>query len=357
MEVMNNIGKSPSGGEKIRVLVVDDSVMMRRMIARIFENEPSIELVGKACDGFDALEKIEQLKPNLITLDVEMPGMDGLKTLREIMDRYSNVRVIMLSSLTEQGAQTTIDALMHGASDYVTKPTNGGYEQMGLELLSKVRQLFPGSGVTGGQVTPAVQRPLPAARSIAAEICAIGVSTGGPSALLQSLPMIPKSFPIPIVIVQHMPPLFTQMLATRLSGVCNIPVLEGQDGMPVVPGQAIIAPGGFHMRVVRLGRDLVIRLDEGERENSCRPAVDVLFRSIAESVTGCAIAAVLTGMGQDGLLGARQLKARKALILAQDRASSVVWGMPGAIVAAHLADAVLPLAQIVPEILLRMGCR
>jgi len=346
----------PAGG-KIRVLVVDDSALMRRMISRIFESEPSVELVGTACDGFDALLKIEQFKPHLVTLDVEMPGLDGIDTLRKIMERHAGVRVIMLSSLTEQGAQITIDALMHGASDYVTKPAKDGYEQLAVELLFKVRQFFPRSGNNGFAAEPVARTPVAATRRIPPEICAIGVSTGGPSALVEALPMIPKSFPLPIVIVQHMPPMFTQMLAARLDSVCQIPVVEGEDGMIIEPGHAVIAPGGFHMRVVKSGRDLAIRLDEGERENSCRPAVDVLFRSIVESMNGRAIAAVLTGMGQDGLIGAQQLKAHGATILAQDQASSVVWGMPGAIVAANLADAVLPLGDIVPEILQRIGCR
>jgi two-component system, chemotaxis family, protein-glutamate methylesterase/glutaminase len=353
---MKNVRDNIPAGGKIRVLVVDDSALMRRMISRIFEGEASIELVGTACDGFEALLKIEELKPHLVTLDVEMPGLDGMETLRKIMERHAGVRVIMLSSLTEQGAQITIDALMHGASDYVTKPAKDGYEQLGRELLSKVRQFFPRSGSHAADPT-LVARGAVAGRRIPAEICAIGVSTGGPSALVEALPMFPKSFPLPIVIVQHMPPMFTHMLALRLASVCQIPVVEGEEGMILEPGQAVIAPGGFHMRVVKSGRDLAIRLDEGERENSCRPAVDVLFRSIVESMNGRAIAAILTGMGQDGLIGAQQLKARGATILVQDQASSVVWGMPGAIVAANLADAVLPLGEIVPEILQRIGCR
>jgi two-component system chemotaxis response regulator CheB len=347
---MINVRDSVPVGGKIRVLVVDDSALMRRIISRIFESDASIELVGTACDGFEALLKIEQLKPHLVTLDVEMPGLDGMETLCKIRERHSGVRVIMLSSLTEQGAQITIDALMRGASDYVTKPAKEGYEHLGTELLFKVRQFFRrpcGNFAGGAAVSPATL----ATRRIPAEICAIGVSTGGPSALVEALPMIPKSFPLPIVVVQHMPPMFTHMLAARLNTVCQIPVVEGEEGMILEPGQAVIAPGGFHMRVVKSGHDLAIRLDEGERENSCRPAVDVLFRSIVESLNGRAIAAVLTGMGQDGLLGAQQLKARGATILAQDQASSVVWGMPGAIVAANLADAVLPLGDIIPEIL------
>lgn len=187
------------------------------------------------------------------------------------------------------------------------------------------------------------------------EICALGISTGGPGALLQCMPMFPADFPLPIVIVQHMPAHFTRMLAERLNGACSIAVEEGEDGMAVCRGQAIVAPGGSHMRVVRSAAGLCIKLDEGPKENSCRPAVDVLFRSIAEACHGRAIAAVMTGMGHDGLAGARLLRAKGAVILAQDKASSIVWGMPGAIVEANLADAVLPLESIVPEIVFRAG--
>jgi two-component system chemotaxis response regulator CheB len=184
-----------------------------------------------------------------------------------------------------------------------------------------------------------------------AEICCIGVSTGGPSALYDIWHLFPRNFPLPVVIVQHMPAMFTQMLAERLDSVGSLPVVEGREGMMLLPGRAVIAPGGFHMRVARQGRELVVTLDEGPKENSCRPAVDALFRSIVEVLGGRAIAAVLTGMGQDGLIGAQMLRAKGAVIIAQDEATSVVWGMPGAVVAAKAADIVLPLDKIVPEIL------
>jgi len=346
-------------GEKIRVLVVDDSMLMRRMISRVFETDASIELVGVACNGIEALAKIPQLRPHLVTLDVEMPELDGMETLCEIVAHYPAVRVVMLSSLTEQGAQITIDALMHGASDYVTKPSPGNaaaFESLATDLLFKVKQFFPRTRDASPRL-PVASLFRPRRASMPADVCAIGVSTGGPSALLDALPMFPATYALPIVIVQHMPILFTQLLADRLNGVCAISVVEGRDGMILQPGVAIIAPGGSHMRVVRSGGSVVIRLDDGPKENSCRPAVDVLFRSIVEAFDGRAIAAILTGMGQDGLVGAQLLKARGATILAQDRATSVVWGMPGAVVAANLADAVLPLNEIVPEILCRSGAR
>jgi len=281
------------------------------------------------------------------------------------------VRVIMLSSLTAKGSQTTVDALMIGASDYVTKPQGDAagtaYQSLAIELISKIKQLFvcqtsqphPASVATHAPSAagPTAIKAAPVALLQRPEIFAIGVSTGGPSALTEALPGVPKDFPLPIVITQHMPPHFTRILAERLTKICQIPVLEAEDGMIASAGQALIAPGDFHMRIVRAGHDLVVRLDQGPQENSCRPAVDVMLRSIAECCKGRAIVAILTGMGQDGLIGVRQLKALGASIFAQDSATSVVWGMPGAIVSANLADAVLPLSRIVPTVLLKVGQR
>lgn len=359
-------------GERVRVLVVDDSVVVRRLISRVVEQDSLLELAGTARDGMDALSKIAQLRPHLVTLDVEMPVLDGIAALRKIVELHSEVRVIMLSSLTAKGSQTTVDALMLGASDYVTKPRGdamgSAFESLAIELVGKIKQLFacPASQPRTELALPHL-RPVaahapsteakisPAALVLRPEIFAIGVSTGGPAALTDALPAIPKEFHLPVVITQHMPPLFTRILAERLNKISQIEVLEAEDGMSADPGRALIAPGDFHMRVVRAGHDLVVRLDHGPQENSCRPAVDVMLRSIAECCKGRAIVAILTGMGQDGLLGVRQLKALGASILAQDAATSVVWGMPGAIVSANLADAVLPLAQIVPEVLMRAG--
>ena len=375
--------------KQIRVLVVDDSVVMRRLLTRILTSDPAFEVVGAARDGNDALAKVTQLQPDLVTLDVEMPGMDGLEALRLIQAQYPNVRVIMCSSITERGAAVTIDALMAGASDYVTKQHSAGlsddaYGKLQVDLLAKIHGIFDKKRTPPphlAQVTTAGPRPtgvtqrvselppgathtslpfVPGARPFtqklfAPQILAIGVSTGGPSALAEILPLIPSRFPLPIVIVQHMPPFFTQLLAERLSRLSCIPVVEGLQGMKVQPGTAIIAPGNYHMRLVRrLGGGVEVELNQQEQENSCRPAVDVLFRSIAEVYGGAAIAAILTGMGQDGLLGVRALKALGVPVLAQDKATSVVWGMPGAVVDAQLADAVLPLRAIIPEILRRL---
>jgi two-component system chemotaxis response regulator CheB len=364
---MTAVRETLKPGERVRVLVVDDSVVVRRLISRMVEDEPSMELAGTARDGLDALAKIPLLRPHVVTLDVEMPELDGIATLRRIVELRLDVRVIMLSSLTAKGSQTTVDALMLGASDYVTKPqgdaSGNAFESLAVELVHKIKQLFAvetGEAIGAGSTAfapPAAAKTAPLAFHQRPEIFAIGVSTGGPSALTEALPAVPKDFNLPIVITQHMPPLFTRILAERLTKICQIPVIEAEDGMVASPGRALIAPGDFHMKLVRSGHDLIVRLDQGPQENSCRPAVDVMLRSIAECCKGRAIVAILTGMGQDGLIGVRQLKALGASILAQDSATSVVWGMPGAIVSANLADAVLPLNRIVPTVITKVGQR
>jgi two-component system chemotaxis response regulator CheB len=348
----------------VRVLVVDDSVVMRQLISRVLSDQPHLEVVGVARNGLDALAKTSQLKPDLITLDVEMPELDGLGALRRIRQEHPNTRVIMCSSLTARGAKTTIDALMLGADEYVTKQRSGemtqsAYDVLRTDLLEKINILFPSTasqdssrrttGITGAQGPAAANGPVPrlvSASRPAPKVLVIGVSTGGPSALAELLPMFPADFSLPIMIVQHMPPTFTASLAERLDKLSAIRVLEATAGMTPTAGTALIAPGDYHLRVVRRGLNITTALDQGERENFCRPAVDVLFRSVAEVYSGAAIATILTGMGQDGLLGVRQLRNLGAIVFAQNKDTSVVWGMPGAIATANLADAVLPLKEI-----------
>lgn len=351
---------------RVRVLVVDDSVVFRSLVSRMVEEDPLLELAGVARNGADALEKIARLNPDLVTLDVEMPELDGLGALREIAARYPQIRVIMFSSLTARGEQITVEALMGGASDFMTKPGGGpitveAYRECSRALAAKARALFPAKAAARwGRRT--VKSPgagevlLPVVRQVLRpHVLVIGVSTGGPSALAQILPQVPENFPLPIAIVQHMPPHFTQLLADRLARVSRIPVREAVDGVIAEPGSALVAPGNFHMRLVQDGAHLRVSLNQEEAENSCRPAVDVLFRSVADACHGAVIAAVLTGMGQDGLLGVKELKRMGATVLVQDRATSVVWGMPGAIAEANLADEILPLDQIVPSVLKRTG--
>jgi two-component system chemotaxis response regulator CheB len=354
-------------GQKIRVLVVDDSVVIRRLVAHALSQDPALEVVGSAANGQIALQRIPQLNPDVLTLDVEMPEMNGLETLREIRKLYPTLCVIMFSTLTERGASTTLDALMLGADDYVTKASNVGSLDQSLarlreELVPKIKHLFRWeSALATPQPTAIRLTPRPPLRvaslapPIRRKVVAIGVSTGGPNALAEIIPQFPRNFPLPVVIVQHMPPLFTKMLAERLQSKANLPVTEGAQGMMLEPGKVVIAPGDFHMRLVRRGDQVQISLDQGPPENSCRPAVDVLFRSVSEIYGGAVVAAVLTGMGQDGLRGVERLKAEGAYIIAQDEPSSVVWGMPGAVVSRGLADCILDLKSVVPEILKKIG--
>jgi two-component system chemotaxis response regulator CheB len=339
----------------VRILVVDDSVVIRKLLCDTLSKEPEMEVVGSASDGRIALAKISQLHPDLITLDVEMPVMNGLETLGEIRKSHPMLPVIMFSTLTERGAAATLEALSLGASDYATKPSNTGspaaaIEAIRAELIPKIRALCP-------VVSPKpklVPHPSLAARirprSHPFEIVAIGVSTGGPNALAEVLPQIPQDFPVPIVVVQHMPPIFTRLLAERLARQSKIPVSEGSAGASLAPGHAWVAPGDFHMTVERSGLTRRLALNQTAPEHSCRPAVDVLFRSVATAYGANTLAVVMTGMGADGVLGARKIREAGGEVIIQDEASSVVWGMPGLVYDAGQADAVYPLVQLGAEI-------
>jgi two-component system chemotaxis response regulator CheB len=339
---------------RIRVLVVDDAVVIRRLISEVLGSEPDIEVVGVAANGRLALAKIPQVNPDCITLDVEMPEMDGLQTLVELRKAWPKLPVIMFSTLTAKGAARTLDALALGATDYVTKPANAGSfteatERLRCELIPRIR-------IHTGHKPPPQSLPLPVRKEIRpsqqpVEAICIATSTGGPNALSVVLPVIPASIGVPILIVQHMPPLFTALLADRLNQASQISVCEGSEGQMVEPGHAYIAPGGRHMEVRRSNGRVTIALTDAPPENSCRPAADVLFRSAATAYGPATVAAVLTGMGQDGLRGVESIVDAGGEILAQDEESSVVWGMPGAIVHAGLARQILPIAQIGPALI------
>lgn len=351
---------------KIRVLVVDDAVVVRRIVTDVLSSDPDIEVVGSAANGRLALQKLAGLKPDLVTLDIEMPELDGLGTLVELRKLYPRLPVIMFSTLTERGAAATLEALARGASDYVTKPANVGsvtlaQERVRDDLVPRIKALC-GRGAVRPRPATAPPRA-PAAAGAAprpalpqrVDLLAIGVSTGGPNALASVIPALPADFPLPVVIVQHMPPVFTRFLAERLASTSRLAVREGEEGGVVEPGVVWVAPGSSHMVLRRDGEVLRLRLTQDPPENSCRPAVDPLFRSAAALVGGRTLALVLTGMGQDGLRGAEEIRKAGGVVLAQDEASAVVWGMPGAVVGAGLADAVLPLEKVTVELIQRAG--
>jgi two-component system chemotaxis response regulator CheB len=344
----------------IRILVVDDSVVIRRLLSHTLSGDPALEVVATASNGRIALAKIPLLRPDLITLDVEMPVMNGLETLVALRKLYPKLPVIMFSTLTEHGAAATLDALSLGASDYATKPSHTGcpavaIERIRTELIPKIKALCG--------LAPMKLLPLPGSRpalkgrlrsNARVEIVAIGTSTGGPNALAEVLPRIPNDFPVPIVVVQHMPPIFTRLLAERLASRSVIAVAEGSAGVVLSPGHAWIAPGNFHMKVIRAGVDWRLNLNQGPQENSCRPAVDVLFRSVAAAYGANVLGVVMTGMGSDGVLGAQDIRQAGGDIIIQDEASSVVWGMPGLVHASRLDDAAYPLDQLAAEITRRV---
>lgn len=352
----------------ISVLVADDSALVRRLLSRVLTDEPDITVVGTAHHGATMLDKVEQLQPDLVTLDIEMPVMDGLTAMRELHRRHPRLPVIMVSTLTERGAAVTLDALAAGARDYVTKPTNSislasSLDDLRDQLIPRIRALTgarpPADRRTGPTTTRA---PLVAARrqrrqrsARPVEIIAVGSSTGGPDALSRMLGGLTRSLPVPVVAVQHMPPLFTTMLAQRLDRTSRLAVVEASDGQPLEPGTFYLAPGGRHLEVVRKGPTVVTRLHDGEPVNYSRPSVDVLFRSVAAAYPGSAVGVVLTGMGHDGREGCRSMAETGSLIVAQDQASSVVWGMPGAVTEAELVDSVLDLNGIAPFLLDQTG--
>lgn len=342
---------------KTRVLIVDDSVVVRKILTDVLKDDPEIEVAGIAANGRIALQKISQVNPDILTMDVEMPDMNGLETLVEVRKKYPRLPVIMFSTLTQRGAEATIDALTMGANDYVTKPANVGsvtaaIESIRAELVPKIKHWALGEAVKVPrprvQAAPKVPMPAPAQHR-QVDVVVIGVSTGGPNALAELVPAIPADFPVPVLIVQHMPPVFTQTLAERLNSRSEITVREGREGEPIAAGEAWIAPGGFHMTVVPGKTGFVLRTNQDPPENSCRPAVDVLFRSAVDAFGSNVLAIVLTGMGQDGLRGCERIREAGGLVFVQDEASSVVWGMPGYVAQAGLAHKVLPLPEIAIE--------
>lgn len=345
---------------KIRVLVVDDAVVMRRLISSVLESDPELEVAGIAPNGKIALARIPQVNPDVVTLDVEMPEMNGLETIQEIRKIYPRLPVIMFSTMTRKGAAETVEALARGATDYVTKPANigsvsEGMERLKIELIPKIKAYARTSVLIPVPVAEALP-PHAAARNspdgaFRCSVIAIGASTGGPNALHEVIPRFPASLAVPVLIVQHMPPVFTELLAQRLDQSSQIRVHEARDGVQIERGHAYIAPGGKHLAVAAENGCVRARLNEDPPENSCRPAVDVLFRSAARVYGSGTLGVVLTGMGQDGLRGARWIHEAGGKLIAQDQNLSVVWGMPGALAEAGLADQIAPLVKVPDTVL------
>jgi len=368
-------------GRRTRILIVDDSAVMRSLLRSVVSADSSLEVAGTAVDGASALNSLNALRPDLILLDVEMPVMDGLVTLKELRRRGHKMPVIMCSALTQRGAKVTLEALAGGASDYVTKPTGqanreAAMKALGQDLGPKIHALTGHDrGLISNQnqawnqtpglapVFPGLPRsvqfppaPPPRVQAITKNptVLAIGVSTGGPAALDVLLPALPASFPLPVLIVQHMPELFTKLFAERLDSRCPLRVREAAEGDPVRVGTISIARGNWHLEVLspaRPGSPPTLHLTQGPLENHCRPAVDVLFRSVAAVYGSGSLGVVLTGMGSDGMAGSRVIREQGGAVLAQDRASSTVWGMPGAVANTGLANKVLSLNDLIPEIL------
>lgn len=364
----------------LRVLAVDDSAVMRGVLKTVFDlhardgnvSLPRMELCGLVRDGVEALEAVKTLSPDVLLLDLEMPRMNGLEVLHKLRVQAPALPVIMCSAYTERGARSTLDALSAGAKDYVMKPGQQKDFASALDVL--MEQLLPKIAALAGSTRFAIDVAMErseaeptAMRSYGTggrlvELVVIGVSTGGPSALEAMLPILPKDFAVPILIVQHMPRLFTGALAERLDRICRMPVQQARDGARIAPGEIWLAPGDTHMEVAhgvgprRTGAfNPVVKLHQGPPLNSCRPAVDYLFRSAATMYGAGTLALVMTGMGSDGFEGAKAVRAAGGVVLAQDEATSAVWGMPGRVAKEGVASAVVALSSLASALMMRVA--
>ena len=332
---------------KIRVLVVDDQALVRRMVTAILEQDPEIEVVGLAADPHEARTLIKRLNPDVVTLDVEMPKMDGITFLKNLM-RLRPMPVVMISTLTQKGAPTTLEAIEVGAVDYVAKPSNqspGQIEAYGEEIISKVKAAASARVAVAKADAQAPKLALESQRWDHSRLIAIGASTGGTEAIRHVLQGISADCP-PIVISQHIPAEFSESFANRLDRQCPMRVYQAENGMPIKPGCAYVAPGSHHLLISGRGEALTCKLSDSEPVNRHRPSVDVMFDSVAEKIGKRAIGVILTGMGADGARGLLKLRENGSMTYAQDRDSSVVWGMPGAAVSLGATESVHPLDQI-----------
>lgn len=339
------------------------------MLMTILQEDPAIEVLGTACNGQQGVEFVTKLNPSIVIMDVEMPVLDGLGAVRAIRATHPRLPIIMFSALTTSGGKATLDALHAGATDYIAKPAGmnnaaASIEAIRAQLVPKVLGLCDAVEDTAPKhhesaiptiVLPSVRNK---AKPTRIDAIAIGVSTGGPGALAEVLPHLTSALALPVFVVQHMPETFTKLLADRLDAQCPLDVVEATHGELVKPGTVYIAPGGHHMTVAQQEQHQhVIALNDEPPENSCRPAVDVLFRSLAREYGANLLAVILTGMGHDGLAGTEAVVGAGGAAFAQDQATSVVWGMPGAVARAALADKVLPLGRIAPEIMAYVATR
>ena len=344
-----------------KILVVDDSALYRTSIQNVLRDVDHVKVVGTAKNGVEALEKIDKLQPDLLTLDVQMPDMDGIEVLNEIKRRKLKSKAIMVSSYTSQGAQVTTDALMQGAFDFILKPTGTDSLVNRQNLKNALEQKIV--AFRDSDESRQCQSSLPdivssadddslavLAATNACRAVIIGTSTGGPEALRIILPKLPKNLPVPILVVQHMPAKYTHSLAKRLNQICELDVVEGEQGMEAIAGQIVIAPGGRQMKMAIESEKMLLRITDDPAENGVRPCVDYLLRSAVTELDGNALAVILTGMGRDGREGCRLLKAQGGFVFAQSQQQCVVYGMPKSVIVAGLADRILPLGRIAPGI-------
>jgi two-component system, chemotaxis family, protein-glutamate methylesterase/glutaminase len=351
----------------IRILVVDDTAIYRKIVSEILREIDGVEVVGTAINGQFALEKIAALNPDLVTLDLEMPQLDGVEVLRRLRTDRSPVGVLMLSAFTSEGAAATTEALRLGAFDFVLKPVSDNLQASAATLRQKLseriaafthsRNLTQPAPVTAWQQKSITASRIPASRIVSAQtaelpqVVVLGISTGGPEALNRVIPQLPANLAAPMFIVQHMPPLFTKSLADDLNARSQLHVTEAVDGQLAFPGDCLVAPGGKQMKIERTDAGPVVQITDDPPENSCRPAVDYLFRSAAHHYGSKVLGVIMTGMGNDGTLGCRLLKRRGATVLAQDKESCVVFGMPSVVIADGLADRVVSLPDMSAAIL------
>jgi len=347
----------------IKVLVVDDSAFMRKAITSMLQEDPNIKVIGSARDGVEAIQMVQELKPDVVTMDIEMPRMDGISALKEIMSKCP-VPVIMVSSLTVEGAKVTLEALELGAVDFIPK----NLSELSVNIV-KIKGMLIDKIKTIGKRGIVKRKPLIKPEIAKVEIpkveipkvritgerkvgiVSIGTSTGGPKALQEIIPKLPKDFPVPIVIAQHMPPNFTKPFAERLDQLSELSVKEAEEGESVKPGIVYIAPGRGHMRLKRRGIETFVSVSEDKEEFIYRPSVDALMSSVAESYPGRSLGVILTGMGNDGLRGCKQIKETGGRIFAQNEETCVVYGMPKAVVEAGIADKVISIEEMAGEII------